>query len=145
MARTKTFDIIDFAGGMNNYGDARDIENNEFETLLNVIPLKKGEIICGYNTSSLDTSSYPTISSNITVPKMLSKSLLSYKSDYNSELEEVNTEHLLYSDGNKLYRLEYNGSAWSWAEITNLNSTGILYPSIGLFDGIVRYSMVHLV
>ena len=140
MARTKTFDIIDFAGGMNNYGDARDIENNEFETLLNVIPLKKGEIICGYNTSSLDTSSYPTISSNITVPKILSKSLLSYKSDYNSELEEVNTEHLLYSDGNKLYRLEYNGSAWSWAEITNLNSTGILYPSIGLFDGIVRYS-----
>ena len=74
------------------------------------------------------------------VPKILSKSLVSYKSDYNSELQEINTEHLLYSDGNKLYRLEYNGSAWSWAEITNLSSTGILYPSIAVYDGVIRYS-----
>jgi len=140
MARSKTFDVIEYNGGMNNYADARDIENNELAELLNVVTLKKGEIVCGYKTSSYNTSNYPNINSNITVPKILSKSLVSYKSDYNSELQEVNTEHLLYSDGNKLYRLEYNGSAWSWAEITNLSSTGILYPSIAIYDGVIRYS-----
>jgi len=140
MARSKTFDVINYDGGMNNYSDARDIENNELAELLNVISLKKGEIICGYGVSALNTSNYPVINSNITVPKLLSKSLVSYKSDFNSELEEANTKHLLYTDGNKLYRLEYNGAAWSWAEITNLNSTGILHPSIALFDGVIRYS-----
>ena len=33
MARSKTFDVIEYNGGMNNYADARDIENNELANL----------------------------------------------------------------------------------------------------------------
>ena len=135
MARNKAYDIVAFEGGLNNHADARDIEDNQLAELVNLLVTNKGVISTGYETTAYDVNALPVISPTSETAVINTKNLWTYHTDFLYNNTDGAQEYLLYSDGQKLYRIENN----AWVEIIDLSVIS-LHPSLVTYDGHIRFS-----
>jgi hypothetical protein len=127
----KSKQINPFDGGLNNYSDARDIEENELAEAINVDTSNPGRVSIG----SYFTQKTPTES--ITNPPA-GKGLFRYNSDWDAQTPPVegDTEYELMLDGANVKRKESSASAWSTVKAMTGSPDNDYYVA----DGGVRMS-----
>jgi len=126
-------EINPFDGGLNDFSDPRDIEENELAFATNINTSNAGRITMGddFNVGSDET--FGTVANNAA---LRGKGLFRYNSDYNASNALGDTEYELMTDGNNVSRKTVGG-AW----VNNVVSMSTL-PDNAYFvaDGGVRIS-----
>ena len=121
-------EINPFDGGLNNFSDPRDIEDNELVVATNVNTSNAGRISIGDDFTVGSTETFGT--------PIRGKGLFHYNSDYNASNALGDTEYELMADGDALRRKVAN--ATSWTQVLLMDGT----PDNAYFvaDGGVRIS-----
>ena len=126
----KSIEINPFDGGLNDFADARDIEENELAAATNVRTDQPGRIKIGKRIQSVAER---TLSGSSTI--VAGTGLFHYNTDYAVlSTNEAYTQYQLMIDGNNLWRREI--SATNWSLITNLGAS--YEPCFFSIDGKVR-------
>lgn len=125
----KSKEINPFDGGLNNFSDPRDIEDNELSEATNVKTDRPGRIRVA------DRIIGTTAESNVTNLNT-GKGLFQYSSDYNASNQEVHTEYELLAEGQNLHRK--SGSSFPSTPFDTFSSE--IDPSFFVADGGVRLS-----
>ena len=126
----KSIEINPFDGGLNDFADARDIEENELAAATNVRTDQPGRIKIGKRIQSVAERA---LSGSSTI--VAGTGLFHYNTDYAVlSTNEAYTQYQLMIDGNNLWRREI--SATNWSLITNLGAS--YEPCFFSIDGKVR-------
>ena len=128
----KSKEINPFDGGLNNFSDPRDIEDNELAEATNVDTSNAGRLRVGdtFNvTSSAETFGTP----------LRGRGLFHYNSDYTKTQGEGDTEYLLMTDvaDSSVWRQVVGETAWTEVDDTWASSPDTDYYVV---DGAVRFS-----
>ena len=125
----KSIEINPFDGGLNDFADARDIEENELAAATNIKTDQPGRIKIGKRVQSVAAR---TIGGASTISA--GTGLFHYNSDFNTSNAEAYTEYQLMLNGTNLFRRTTAETNW-----TSTFTLGSAYePSFFSVDGAVR-------
>ena len=125
----KSIEINPFDGGLNDFADARDIEENELAAATNVRTDQPGRIKIGKRVQSVAER---TIGGSSAISA--GTGLFHYNSDFNTSNAEAYTEYQLMLNGTNLFRRTAAETNW-----TSTFTLGSAYePSFFSVDGAVR-------
>ena len=125
----KSIEINPFDGGLNDFADARDIEEKELAAATNINTDQPGRIKIGKRVVNVATRTGPA---GITT----GKGVFQFSSDYNASNALVPTEYQLLYYNNTLYRRSLADTNFS-----SISSLGVAYdPDFFSLDGNIRFS-----